>query len=509
MNFFISLLPILIIIYLMIWRRWGSVRAGAAGYLSALVIAFGFFGANPVLLAYAQAKALILGLDVLLIIIPAFLFYRVCDEAGAIRAIGLALPGLTADRAMQALLIGWVFASFLQGVGGFGVPVAVTAPILVSLGINPLAAVVIPSIGHGWAVNFGSLGSSFQALIVTTGVPAEVLAPAAAIFLGITCLVTGPMVAHVTGGWAAVLRLAIPTLTIGAIMAGVQYMVAVYGPWNIAAFSASAAGLLVGIPLAYFLGRGKQNRSVVDWKAILFALAGYAILVVVILSAQFISPLQQALNRLAIQVSFPEITSNLGFVTPAAASRKISIFGHTGMLLIYTSLLTYLVYWLAGRYKAGATSRILNGTLHRVMPSCVSILSMISMAVIMEYSGMTDAIARGLSDFLGSLFPMLSPWIGALGAFMTGSNTNSNVVFGALQKQTAELLGISVAVILAAQTTGGSIGSAAAPTKVVIGTSTADMSGREGEVLRQMFGYTMFLIALVSLLTVFGILLTQ
>ena len=122
---------------------------------------------------------------------------------------------------------------------------------------------------------------------------------------------------------------------------------------------------------------------------------------------------------------------------------------------------------------------------------------------------MTDAIARGLSDFLGSLFPMLSPWIGALGAFMTGSNTNSNVVFGALQKQTAELLGISVAVILAAQTTGGSIGSAAAPTKVVIGTSTADMSGREGEVLRQMFGYTMFLIALVSLLTVFGILLTQ
>jgi len=509
MNFILSLLPILLIIYLMIWRRWGSVRAGAAGYLSALVIAFGFFGANPVLLAYAQAKALILGLDVLMIIIPAFLFYRVCDEAGAIHAIGLTLPSLTVDRAMQALLIGWVFASFLQGVGGFGVPVAVTAPILVSLGINPLTAVVIPSIGHGWAVTFGSLGSSFQALIVATGMPAQTLAPAAAIFLGIACLVSGPMVAHIVGGWGAVLRLFIPTLLIGAVMAGVQYLVAVYGPWHIAGFSAASAGLVIGVPLAYVFGKRTKRGPSLDWRAILIALIGYAIMVVVVLSAQFFSPLQQALNQLSLQVSFPQITTNLGFVNPATASRRISIFDHTGMLLIYTSLLTYLVYWLTGRYQAGAAGRILNGTLRRVMPSCVSILSMVSMAVIMEYSGMTDTIARGLAGFLGSLFPMLSPWIGALGAFMTGSNTNSNVVFGALQKQTAELLGISVAVILAAQTAGGSIGSAAAPTKVVIGTSTADMNGREGEVLRQMFGYTMFLIALLSLLTVIGILLTQ
>jgi len=285
--------------------------------------------------------------------------------------------------------------------------------------------------------------------------------------------------------------------------------VAVYGPWHIAGFSAASAGLVIGIPLAYVFGKRTKRGPSLDWRAILIALIGYAIMVVVVLSAQFFSPLQQALNQLSLQVSFPQITTNLGFVNPATASRRISIFDHTGMLLIYTSLLTYLVYWLTGRYQAGAAGRILNGTLRRVMPSCVSILSMVSMAVIMEYSGMTDTIARGLAGFLGSLFPMLSPWIGALGAFMTGSNTNSNVVFGALQKQTAELLGISVAVILAAQTAGGSIGSAAAPTKVVIGTSTADMNGREGEVLRQMFGYTMFLIALLSLLTVIGILLTQ
>jgi lactate permease len=515
MRFFLALLPILLIVYLMVGRRWGAMRAGAAGYLTSLIVAIGFFGAGPELLGYAQAKALLLAFDVLLIIWAAFFFYRVADEAGAIRTIGQALPHLTTDRGMQAIIIGWVFASFLQGVGGFGVPVAVTAPILISLGLNPVTAVVIPSIGHGWAVNFGSLGTSFQALLAATGLPAEMLAPAAAIFLGVACLVTGPLVAHAAGGWNAVWRLSIPVIAIGAIMAVVQYFVAVYGPWNIAAMCGALAGLLASIPLAYLFNHKRRDpatadrMSISDQQAILIAFSGYAILIIVILSAQFIPVLRTGLGRVVFQVPFPETVTSLGFVTLASLGRKISLFGHTGSLLLYASILSYIVYRLAGKYQPGAAQRIVNGTVQSVLSSSVSIVAMVSMAVIMDYSGMTDTLARGMAGGLSSLFPVVSPWIGALGAFMTGSNTNSNVVFGALQKQTAELLGFSVAIILAAQTSGGSLGSTAAPTKIVVGTSTAGMAGREGEVLRQMFGYTLFLIALMSFLTVFGILLTQ
>ena len=121
----LSLLPILLILFLMLALRWGAAQAGAAGYLSALAIALLFFGAGPKLLAYAHVRALLLSLDVLVIIWAAFLFYRVADEAGAVRVISQSLPYLTADRGMQALIIGWTFAAFLQGVGGFGVPVAV------------------------------------------------------------------------------------------------------------------------------------------------------------------------------------------------------------------------------------------------------------------------------------------------------------------------------------------------------------------------------------------------
>jgi lactate permease len=333
MNFILSLLPLLLILYLMVGLRWGAARAGSAGYLSALAIALLFFGAGPVLLAFAHAKALILSLDVLLIIWAAFLLYRVSDEAGAIRTIGLALPHLTADQGMQAIIIGWVFASFLQGVGGFGVPVAVVAPLLGGLGFTPLAAVVIPSIGHGWAVTFGSLGSSFQALISATNLPDNLLTPASAAFLGASAILTGPMVAHAAGGWQAVRRTLAPALLVGSGMAVVQYFSATAGLWNIAAFLGGLAGLLIVIPLARRYQQENSASVGLNRKALLVALSGYAILIAITLGAQLIPAVKDFLGQVTFQVDFPEIRSGLGYVTPAGATRKIPIFRHAGSLL--------------------------------------------------------------------------------------------------------------------------------------------------------------------------------
>jgi lactate permease len=132
---------------------------------------------------------------------------------------------------------------------------------------------------------------------------------------------------------------------------------------------------------------------------------------------------------------------------------------------------------------------------------------MVAMAVIMEHAGMTDSLARGLAEGVGYIFPFVAPWIGALGAFMTGSNTNSNVVFGALQLRTAQLLGFSAALILAGQTAGAGLASVIAPTKIVVGASTAGMAGREGEVMRKLLVYTGLSVLLISALTSIGVLL--
>jgi lactate permease len=506
-SMLLASLPILVILVLMVGLRWGAARAGAAGYLTALAIAMAFFGAGANLLAFAHAKALVLTFDVLYIIWAAFLLYRVADEAGAIKTIGEALPSLTQDKGMQAILIGWVFASFLQGAGGFGVPVAVTSPLLVGLGFSPLAAVVIPSVGHGWAVTFGSLGSSFNALMSATGLDSATLAPGAALFLGIAALVTGPMVVHAADGWGGVRRLFVKAILIGLVMGSVQYLVAVVaGLWNIGAFMGGLAGLIVSVPLAQWGHPKPTTEERPALKPLLTALSAYFVLVILTVVILLIPVIKDTLGQIMIKISFPETSTALGYITPAGTNRPIRLLTHAGAILLYASGIAFLIYKRAGLYADGAGKRILASTVQKVMSSSLSILEMVAMAVVMEQSGMTEAIAQGLANAVGGAFPAIAPWIGSIGAFMTGSNTNSNVVFAALQMRTAQLLALSVPIILAAQTAGAALASVAAPTKIVVGASTAGMAGKEGDVLRALIRYTIILILLISLLTTLAIL---
>src|SRR3972149_6884706 len=506
MQAFIAAIPILIILVLMVGYRWGAARAGSAGYISAFIIAILFYGANSEILAYAHTRALLLSLDVLLIVWSAFLLFQVANEAGAIKIIGNALPHLTQDKGMQAILIGWVFASFLQGAGGFGVPVAVTAPLLVGLGFNPITAVVIPSIGHGWAVNFGSLGSAFNVLLSATNLSSEILAPAAAIILIFAVLITGVFVSHAADGWKGVKRLFIKAMIIGLVMGFTQYFIAVAGLWNIAAFGGGLAGLIVSFPLAQWKnGINHQNNNKIDVRTLLIALTAYGVLILLTVTILLIPAIKDFFSQVVIEYHFPKIITNLGYITEAGANRPIKVFSHAGAILVYSSIISYLIYKKAGKYQEGSAKRIVNNTFSSVLSSSLSILEMVAMAMIMQLSGMTESIAQGLATSLGVAYPFIAPWIGALGAIMTGSNTNSNVIFASLQMRTAELLSYSLPIILAAQTAGAGLASVLAPTKVIVGASTAGMEGREGGIMRSLIIYVGILLLLVSGLTAIGI----
>ena len=207
------------------------------------------------------------------------------------------------------------------------------------------------------------------------------------------------------------------------------------------------------------------------------------------------------LGHWTLAVPFPEIRTALGYTTPAGYGRRIPLLRHAGALLTYSAILAYTLYARAGRYAPGAAQRILGQTARRMMSSTLGILTMVAMAVIMQHAGMVERLAQSMAEAFGKAYPLIAPWIGALGAFMTGSNTNANVVFAALQRRTAELLGYAPRLILAGQTAGGALGSVIAPTKVIVGASTGRMVGREGEVMRHLLRSVGLLILAMSLLT--------
>ncbi len=483
--------------------RWGGAKAGAAGWIVALLVAALRFGAGWQVLAYAQLKGFLLALFVLYIIWAALLFYRVTDEAGALKAIGAELPRLTPDRGLQALLLGWVFGAFLQGVSGFGVPVAIVAPMLVGLGFPPVAAAVIASVGHVWAVTFGSLGSSFYALIGATGRSGEELAPWSAVMLGLSCLGCGAGTLWAAGGKRTLRAGLAPLLLIGSVMAGSQFLVVTHGLWAIGGMMAGLAGLAVGVAWAMGRARGSvgRPRPTTGDMPLGWALVPYALLVAIVLAAQLPPPVHEFLGQVVIRVQFPELTTARGWITPAGGGRTINVFGHAGALLIYASLVTYTLFRRQGRYAPGTVHRIVQSVAQRATRSSLGIAAMVGIAVTMEHAGMTYLLADGVARVAGPAFPLIAPFIGALGAFMTGSNTNSNVVFGGLQQHVATLVGVSPLIILAAQTAGGAVGSLFAPAKIIVGCSTVGLGGEEGPVLRAAMRYGLVIVAGLALAT--------
>jgi len=476
-----------------------------------------WFGATPTVLAYAQARGVFLTLYVLYIIWLALVLYNVVRESGAISAIGRGIAKLTGDRVLQLLVLAWAFSAFLQGVAGFGVPIAVVAPLLIGLGFAPVTAVAAVAAGHSWSVTFGDIAASFNALIATTGVPGEALAPWSAGLLGLTCFGCGIAAAFAYRGWRSVARGALAIAIVGSVMAGTQYALAVSGLWNLAGFVAGLAGLgscaLVARIWVYRAhtpthdapDAGAGGSSEPEQMGFLLAVSAYLVLIVIVSAAELVTPLHHALNAVRPGLALPRTQTSLGWVVAEGVSKRISIFGHAGALLAYTSVLAYAIYRFGGHYRPGAIGRIVGGTCRSAVKSSIGIASMVGFAITMEQSGMTHLLAVGLSRTVESVFPVLAPFIGLLGAFMTGSNTNSNVVFAGLQHQTAQLLGVPATVILAAQTTGGSLGSMLAPAKIIVGCSTAGLAGEEGQVLRRTIIYGLLITLAVGLAAWYGV----
>ena len=482
----------------MMVRQWSGSGAGLAGWGTAIVIGLVFFGATPFLLIVAFGKALLLAVYVLYIIWMALLLYHVTSDAGVIATLGRELPRLASDRGDQALLLAWAFGSFLQGASGFGVPAAVVAPLLVGLGFEATTAVVVALMGHAWAVTCGSLGSSFLALEAASGINGEILAGPAAIYMGICCLLCGGFVLRSAGGWSALRGRWVVLSVAAGLMAYVQYALAQAGLWTLASFLASLVGMFF---LGFWFTLSSRHDRPFAGKPLLKALWPYMLLTVVIVVGQVF--LGDFLSLMELNINFPAVATRFGWETAGGPGRSIDIFGHPGALLFYASLFIFGWYRWQGTLEGGKTSydglHIARQTVRRSAKSTISIIALVAMGTTMQHTGMTQLLADALSG-TGQLFPFLSPFIGALGAFMTGSNTNSNVVFADLQTQTAMALQLSVGYILAAQTAGGAIGSVFAPAKVVVGVSTVEEAD-EGSVLKLATFYGLLIVALLGGIT--------
>lgn len=516
-------LPILAILVLMIGFRWSASKAGPIGFFVALIGALVVFKADFHLLANSNAKGFVMAFYVLYIVWGALLLYNVVDVTGGIESIGATFIEMTQNKILQLLMIGFAFVTFLQGVAGFGVPVAVGAPLLIGMGFDPVSAVAIALIGHAWAVTFGDMAASFASLQQATGLLAADLAPWCGFFIALAGIFCGMFAVHAYGGMKALRQGLVPTLAVSFSMSIALWFIAQWEP-TLATFLSGIVGMLVtallarakvfnteGAISASFSSTVSSNspssnpeaKGKVVTKKLPFnlAFAPYYSLIVIVLLVKFIPGVEDWLKGLLVlKLKFGEYSTGLGWVTPAGSSTSVGIFSHAGAFLVYASIVGMLIYRAKGVWKPGMFKTVLSKVVKGGVSSSIATTSMVLMAFMMVESGMTYTLAKGVANAFGSIYPIFIPLVGVLGAFMTGSNTNSNVMFGAFQVQIAKILGISTLISAAAQTAGGSIGSMLAPSKVIVGTSTVGLTGREGEVIGKTLKYCVTLALILGVI---------
>ena len=508
MQILLAGMPLVVILILMVAFRWSGSKAGAAGWLAALIISAFAFQASPIVLFWAQISGVFRAANVLYIIWGALIFFRITEADGTLDATSELLQQLTPNRVLQVLLLAWGFTAFLQGVGGFGVPVAVVAPILVTMGFLPLQAVVMASLGHAWAISFGSLGASYEALISATGLPGTHIAPWMAVFLGLVCFMVGIAVLLIAGGRSMLRRGMKELLTMAAAMVIVQYAVAWIGLGNIAAMLGALAGIIAGTLWARAQARNDRHEQIQSDDAHnkpglmngLHKLVPYGILLVIIFAVNFIRPLNDLLNEVTIQMKIPQLVMANQSINPPSQTKSLSLFGHPGALLIYAGVISFILAWKKGSLPAGSGEKIRKGVLRSGLKSTLGVLAMMAMATTMQSAGMVSKLSTTMANISGKLYPLVTPFIGALGAFMTGSNTNSNVLFGAFQQEVASTLQLHVPLILALHNAGAAVGSVFAPAKIIVGCSTVGLGGQESDALRQTTKYGLIIIAILALI---------
>jgi lactate permease len=471
--------PIALILALMLRWHWSAAGAGGAGLaLAAALALLAFdFGATADAAggwrdaAGVAAEGGFLALTILWILWPALALHRLQETGGAIATLRDALGRLTDSPALQALLVGWLLALFFEGAAGFGAPVALAAPILVGLGYPPAQAVALALIGHAAGVSFGALGTPVLTQVALTGLDAVEIAWRTALLhamLGavlmlyfVRTLASGGQ--HPGAGWPALAAAGffVPSLAIAAWL----------GP-ELATLGAALAGGALFVAVLHWRGRRRApaGGGGVPDRRLARALAPYLVLVLLVIATRAVPPLRELLAEASLAWSlFGRYGADMQWLT------------HPGTLL--------LAALLAGARLQGATPRALGAALahaaHRLLPVTLALLAMLVLSRLMLHAGMIGALERAAVAGLGDAWPWIAPAIGALGSFVTGSATASNVLFTSLQAQTALALGLPVATLVAAQGFGAALGNIICPHNVVAGAATVGLAGREGEVLRR------------------------
>lgn len=489
-SFLLAVAPLALLIILILMMNVAVHYAVPITLLVTWCIAGWHFGLSLQALSMASLYGATKGLwPIVLVIFAAIYGYNLMLANGSMAIIKQALAAISDDKRIQVLIIAWGFGGFLEAVAGYGTAVAIPVGILIALGITPLKAAVVSLIANSVPTAFGAVGIPVIMLAEQTGLAVQTLSTHIIVQLAaFTILLPFVLVAIIGGGIKAIRGVFLITLCCGIASLLPQYIVAHYLGAELPAFAGSLGGLITTIILARYRKSGHNTQSValpVLFKASLIYLFTF---IFIVLCSPLFPAIKQTLGEVSSQLLFP--------LTPTETLQlKIEWLITPGVLILLASLLGAAIQ---GSQPQQMLSLMIT-TFLQLKKSIIAILAIVAMATVMDKSGMITVIATTLVATTGVGYVFISPVIGALGTFVTGSDTNANVLFGKLQATAAHQLGIDPHALAAANTAGATGGKMISPQSIAIAVSASKLEHLSGEIMSNTLRYCLAYILLLGL----------
>lgn len=491
MDVLLALLPILTLIVLMGVFKIPGDRSSLITLIVTIVIAVWYFGQplqqTGLSFFYGALKALV---PILLIILMAIYSYNVLLHTGKIEVLKAQFSSISSNKCIQVLLITWGFGGLLEGMAGFGTAVAIPAAILISLGFKPVFSALVSLIANSVPTAFGAVGVPVIVLAQETSLDVMKVAPAVVAQLAVTMILVPIVIAQLTvPGKKALPRNILIGTVIGAVSLAVQYLAARYIGPETPAILGSVAAIAVIILMGRILDRRTARNPGTNTtpsthrhstKEILQAWAVYALIMLLILLTSPLLPLKDILA--------PVAETSIGF-NIGGETRTWSV-----QWLIQGGLLLFIGSFAGGLLqggKAGGLLRLLWKSTVQLKKTFITVICLVGFSSIMETSGMINTLAVALATATGALYPLFAPAIGAIGTFLTGSDTSANILFGKLQAGVAEHIGADPVWISASNTAGATGGKIISPQSIAIATSACEQQGQEGRILKAALLYAL------------------
>ena len=530
-----AILPIVVALILMVPLRWPSTRAMPLAFLTGAALAMGVWGLSGMRIGALFIQGVITAIGVLIIVFGAILIYYTLTYSGAMETIQAGMTKISPDRRVQAIIIGYMFAAFIEGAAGFGTPAALAAPLLMGLGFPPLCAAVICLCFNSFPVTFGAVGTPVVmgfASLKDIGMKALNTNDPTLLFNYIgqdVTLMHGAMIFILP-----IFMLGFMTRFFGknkswgegfaawpfCILAGICFAVPYYAiAWTAGPEVPSLVGGIVGLAVLVSLAKkgvcipkevwnfAPQSEWKPDWVGEIqasekseykehmsqfmawlpYVLCGL-ILVVTRVPAFGLKPL---LTNPMFSVGMKDILGQTG------VSANIALLWLPGTIpFMLVALLTILLHGMNGEKVAGAW----NTTFKKMVAPTIALIAAVSLVSIFKGTAanvagpngaalpsMPLAMATVCADAFKNAWPAVASYIGGLGAFITGSNTVSDMLFANFQWDVAQQLGFNVKqsiAIVAAQGAGGAAGNMICIHNIVAACAVLGLIGREGQILR-------------------------